>query len=543
MKIPMPSVSLETLLRHALPEGAFLICGHLQQRISGARTFTASTTSSAVEGDLILISAIQLQPDARGEFARIISQLLPSNIHSLAVQGELPIGALAAAIRHNLTVVYLPDEPSLETVERDIIHFLLEKQSELRNHDNTLQQDLVRQANSNFPLQTTVGLLARTLGLPVVLHDTNHLRLAYALPDVPPQWRYHMALLKEQDMAQHFATNTLVNQFNTTFFDSPVALSAAVAADAAVVAYLSVLKCGNQLDDFAPLALARTAAVCSLLLTSVANIYIEKASRTDWLSSWLDAPPSEDLLLSARAEQGEFDPTQVYSIATLRWTPGLDARRVTKPIRPEQLFEQIKLEMRQRRMSGIIGRYRDRTIILLPLERAQHTGRMKHYTIDIAARMTEAFGGLVVAGVGRPAIGLTDLRQSFWEADRAMHLAEQLWNTPRPNFFGDLSLTELLVKMEDEAQLRRFCTDWLSSIVDYDQHNNSDLLLTMSVYFSNNGNMAATAKELNVHRNTLVYRLNRVAEITQLDMDDADVQLNLHLAIKAYRLLQKLDLT
>lgn len=538
----MPSVSIETLMSQALPEGAFLVCGNPQQRISGARTFSASTTSSATEGDLILISAIQLQPDARGEFARIISQLLPTNIHSLAVQGELPIGALAAAIRHNLTVVFLPDEPTLETIERDIIHYLLEKQSELRNLDNTLQQDLVRQANSNFPLQTIVGLMARTLGLPAVLHDTNYLRLTYALPESPTQWHFHMALLKEQDMLNHFANNILHNQFNTTFFESETALSAAVAADSAVVAYLSIFKCGTELDDFAPLALARTAAVCSLLLTSVANIYIEKASRADWLSAWLDAPPSEDMLLSARAEQTEFDPNQVYAIATLRWTPGLDSRRATKPVRPEYLFEQIRTEMRQRRMNGIVGRYRDRTLILMPLERAQHTGRMKQYTIDIAARMTEALGGLVVAGVGRPAVGLTDLRQSFWEADRAMHLAEQLWNNPRPNFFGDLSLTELLVKMEDENQLRRFCTDWLSSIVDYDQQNSSDLLLTMSVYFSNNGNMAATAKELNVHRNTLVYRLNRVAEITQLDMDDADVQLNLHLAIKAYRLLQKLDL-
>ena len=42
---------------------------------------------------------------------------------------------------------------------------------------------------------------------------------------------------------------------------------------------------------------------------------------------------------------------------------------------------------------------------------------------------------------------------------------------------------------------------------------------------------------LNIHRNTLVYRLSRITEIIQLDMDDSNVRLNLHLALKAYRML------
>lgn len=54
--------------------------------------------------------------------------------------------------------------------------------------------------------------------------------------------------------------------------------------------------------------------------------------------------------------------------------------------------------------------------------------------------------------------------------------------------------------------------------------------------------MRLTAKELNIHRNTLVYRLNRISEITQLDMDDANVHLNLHLALKAHHLLKTFNL-
>jgi DNA-binding PucR family transcriptional regulator len=49
--------------------------------------------------------------------------------------------------------------------------------------------------------------------------------------------------------------------------------------------------------------------------------------------------------------------------------------------------------------------------------------------------------------------------------------------------------------------------------------------------------MARTAHVLNIHRNTLVYRLGRITEIVQLDMDDSNVRLNLHLALKVHKML------
>jgi len=78
---------------------------------------------------------------------------------------------------------------------------------------------------------------------------------------------------------------------------------------------------------------------------------------------------------------------------------------------------------------------------------------------------------------------------------------------------------------------------WLSDLIAYDDDQHSELLDTLNTYFGNNGNTALTAKELKIHRNTLAYRLNRIAEITCLDLDDADVRLNLHLALKAREVL------
>ncbi|MBX3065418.1 MAG: helix-turn-helix domain-containing protein [Anaerolineae bacterium] len=146
-------------------------------------------------------------------------------------------------------------------------------------------------------------------------------------------------------------------------------------------------------------------------------------------------------------------------------------------------------------------------------------------------------GTEVCCGVGRPTRGMDHLRMSFREAELALRTGAELQHQPRATFFGNSSLYGLLLSNTSRAELHHFCMTWLAELISYDNQQNSDLLDTLRTYFSNNGNTALTAKELRIHRNTLAYRLNRIAEITCLDLDDADVRLNLHLALKAREVL------
>ncbi|MCZ2095904.1 MAG: helix-turn-helix domain-containing protein, partial [Anaerolineae bacterium] len=178
-------------------------------------------------------------------------------------------------------------------------------------------------------------------------------------------------------------------------------------------------------------------------------------------------------------------------------------------------------------------------VLFFPLDEPQQTQRLKQMVQHLHTVLTNAApDGKVVAGVGRAVMGLTPLRESFQEAERALTLSEQLWDDSQIAFFGDLSLYELLLGVGDPKLLESFCDHWLAPLTRYDEQHNTDLLPTLNAYFTNNGNMARTAHVLNIHRNTLVYRLGRITEIIQLDMDDSNVRLNLHLALKVRRLLE-----
>ena len=65
----------------------------------------------------------------------------------------------------------------------------------------------------------------------------------------------------------------------------------------------------------------------------------------------------------------------------------------------------------------------------------------------------------------------------------------------------------------------------------HDREHNSDLVRTLKVYFVTNANASETADRLFLHRNSVPYRLERIGELTGLDLKDYRVRLALQLGL------------
>jgi len=86
-------------------------------------------------------------------------------------------------------------------------------------------------------------------------------------------------------------------------------------------------------------------------------------------------------------------------------------------------------------------------------------------------------------------------------------------------------------------ELAQFCDEMLGKLLDYDAQHNSTLVETLSEYFTQRGNLSRTAEALYIHRNTLQYRMERIGEITGLDLDNPETRLAMQLALKAFKIL------
>lgn len=98
----------------------------------------------------------------------------------------------------------------------------------------------------------------------------------------------------------------------------------------------------------------------------------------------------------------------------------------------------------------------------------------------------------------------------------------------RAETFG---LAGLLFDASNLEPIRVFCSNTLGPIVSYDSDHGTNLKQTIQTYLAHESEIRATATHLNVHYNTLRYRLERIEEILQKELSDPDFRQQLRLAL------------
>ncbi|MGI8801132.1 MAG: PucR family transcriptional regulator [Solirubrobacteraceae bacterium] len=90
---------------------------------------------------------------------------------------------------------------------------------------------------------------------------------------------------------------------------------------------------------------------------------------------------------------------------------------------------------------------------------------------------------------------------------------------------------------ENPAELQRFFAETVEPLVVYDEQYETDLVSTVEAFLEADGNVAGTAQRLFTHRHTVRYRLERVRELSGLDVGSSDGREKLSLGLKAMRVL------
>jgi ABC-type transporter Mla MlaB component len=94
-------------------------------------------------------------------------------------------------------------------------------------------------------------------------------------------------------------------------------------------------------------------------------------------------------------------------------------------------------------------------------------------------------------------------------------------------------ISGVLAAAERNEGLARFVRHWLGALIDHDAPQHSELVRTLSVYLDCGDDYEEASRRLGVHRSTVRYRVQRIRELTGLDLYDADTRLILHAATRA----------
>ena len=144
-------------------------------------------------------------------------------------------------------------------------------------------------------------------------------------------------------------------------------------------------------------------------------------------------------------------------------------------------------------------------------------------------------GHKLVSGMAGPAMNLTEWPAYYRQALQAMQLGRRL-RLQQLVEYNSLGIFQLLAQLDSNPVVQEFAEQIIGPLAEYDERHRSNLVQTIDAYFGHHANVSQTAESLFIHRNTLLYRLDRIQELTGQDLNQADMLLALHLALKLWQL-------
>ena len=145
--------------------------------------------------------------------------------------------------------------------------------------------------------------------------------------------------------------------------------------------------------------------------------------------------------------------------------------------------------------------------------------------------------GQVIAGYGRPYKSYAQLAKSYREALHVIHV-KKLFSRETVGIHGyhELGIYRYLLHVKQWEDEAGYENERLERLKQYDRENQTALLETLETFLDAAGKMNVTAQALHVHINTLSYRLRRIEEIMQVDLENMNQRTALYLELKMDKL-------
>ncbi|HEV2931655.1 MAG TPA: helix-turn-helix domain-containing protein [Streptosporangiaceae bacterium] len=289
-----------------------------------------------------------------------------------------------------------------------------------------------------------------------------------------------------------------------------------------VIGVLALIDPGRSAGSADLVALEHAATVLSMELARLRGIAdTELRLRRDLVHDLLSGTDDESALI--RAEALDYDlrrPHQAVLVEGKGRARAYDA-----------LLHAVRRALRQARQTGLCETWSGQVAVV--------TAGQADWD-QVCRLVVSDLGGQCHIGVGGPCARPSELPRSLHEAALALRLQKTLLHGSGVCEYPKLGIFRMLAGISDLTDVNAFVREWLGHLIDYDARRKAELVHTLTQYLEHGGNYDATAAELSVHKSTLKYRLQRIRELTGLELNDPDVHFNLQLATRAWGTLQAL---
>ncbi|MCM3760940.1 PucR family transcriptional regulator ligand-binding domain-containing protein [Alkalihalobacillus oceani] len=191
----------------------------------------------------------------------------------------------------------------------------------------------------------------------------------------------------------------------------------------------------------------------------------------------------------------------------------------------------------------IVGEVSRQSILLLPVQHSNFAGLRAdilelYHHLEQNPQLMDMVSHI---GVGSCAKGIKELQNSYVEAKLACDLGPKVRHKKKEDrkltFYDELGIFKVIHSLSNEEIMRGYYEETIEPILAFDQQRQTNFFETVIAYFEENEHLQRTAERMNVHVNTLKYRLTKIEKLTGLNLKTSEGKQMLYLGLNIYYLL------
>ena len=542
----MAMIPVRDVLQQSLPPGTRVVAGEtgLTRDVTWATRLRPAPPAfeHLSGGELVLLPPHVLEMlDERLRLDEAIRQLAVFGIAAVAVAETVTTEAKRVATEHDLPLIVLPDGADFGMLERATSRYISERRRDIQRRGQDAGRQLMELAIGGEPLPSLALELATLSRRAVVFEGRDGRVLAFQAGSSLLSGGNAEALLAA---TRGPVASWLRSVASTSPAEPPWATWRVSAEWVRIVSPVSgregllgsvtlFVAAGEESVEDGVLA-SRGAAACAVTLSREhAADGARREIELNVLDEILDGALRSEVSLLQQIKRLGHDLTRAYCtiIARVDPAPGTPAR--AREGRWSVLEEGLNRAARTR-TARILWRVRNTSAeIVWPVDDDAELDAIVA-TVHDELRGAIALTGsseVVSLGIGRVRSGLEGIRLSHQDARQALTIGRRLHGPGNVTTFEKLGVYRLIYAAEHLPELRTFQEEALGPLIAYDREHGAELVKTLEAFFAANCSPKEAATLLHVHRNTVLYRLERIADISGLDLNASDIRLRLHLAL------------
>jgi purine catabolism regulator len=322
-------------------------------------------------------------------------------------------------------------------------------------------------------------------------------------------------------------------------------LIAPILAGGQVLGYISVLDHPPHNEELAFMAIEQAALVLALSVAKERELSeVEGRVRGEYLEDLLHGTYGDEAAAQRRARHLGYPlhGSHIVMLVDIDDFRGFNrARQIS-----EDAIQALKREFLRRVTSVVRISYAralvqgrsDQVVALLPLgtETGDYQVRAHALGLQVQQAIAEWKPGFTISvGFSGPTEAPTGVAGALREVTSVMESLARFKRWSQVVAVPELGLTGLLAAVTDE-RLVDYSRRHLGPLIEHDTSRKGNLVATLRAFLET-GEQQQAAQKLRVHPNTLRYRLDRIREISGVDLEDPETRLNLAVALRVQALL------